>query len=226
VATRWEASIPRAKALSRAEIGQFLAPARGVLGIDIGVGGALNDLVGWASATLSQGCEDALERMIGKTSATADPTDAVAAIGKELSQRLQGIKGRIFRKSLEEALFEAAGFDDELNGFDLVGGLCKFCDRHGIKGFIELFLSLYVFNTVWIEIQDSVRLRARDTRSFEASLKAVERVCLSLVRSELREWEKKGKLDQLGHVRELGDAIMRALEDRLLELAQQSPIRR
>jgi hypothetical protein len=196
------------------------------LGVEIGAGSALNDLVVWASAVLSQGDESVLEPLITKIAKRAVATHAVGAIGKELSQRVWGVKGAIFRKSFEETLFEAAGLNDEFNGFDLVEGLRRFRDRSGLKGFIEQFLSLYIFNTVWIEIQDSVRLRVDDARSFEASLKTVERVCLELVRSEFQRWENKGELDQLGHSAELCDAIMLDLEDRLLELVQHAPIRR
>jgi hypothetical protein len=153
-------------------------------------------------------------------------TDIVGSIGKERSQRVRGFKGAIFRKSLEETLFEAAGLNDALNAFGLVEGLRRFRDRGGLKGFIKLFLSLYVFNAVWIEIQDLVRLRVDDARSFEASMKAVERVCLELVRSEFQRWENKGELNQRENSAEFGDAIMLDLADRLLELARQAPIRR
>jgi hypothetical protein len=224
LATRWRGAIPKDKFLTRAEIGQLLGQRRGVLLIDVGVGEALDDLVVWASVALSPGCEEVLGPFTGKISGQTDVSRAVSAIGKQLSQRVGGIKGRIFRKSLEEALLEAAGVSYELDDFDLVGGLCKFRDRRGIKGFIELFLSFYVFNVVWIEIQDSARLTARDTRSFVASMKAVERVCFKLVRSELQRLEKKKEPGQFWKTPETGDEIMRALEDRLLELARQATI--
>jgi hypothetical protein len=180
----------------------------------------------WASAVLSQGGESVLEPLITRIAKREVATDAVGAIGKELSLRVRGIKGAIFRKSLEETLLEAVGLNDEFKGFDFAEWLRRFRDRCGLKGFIELFLSLYVFNTVWIEIQDSVRLRADDARAFEASMEVVERVCIELVRSEFQRWENKGNLDQLGHSAELCDAIMLDLEDRLLELAHQAPTRR
>jgi hypothetical protein len=201
-----------------------LGQRKGVLLIDIGVVNALDDLVVWVSVALSQGCEEALGPFTGKIRGQASASRAMATIGKQLSQRVPGIKGRIFRKSLEEALFEAADGSYESHDFDLVGGLCKFRDRRGISGFIELFLSLYVFNAVWFEIQDSVRLRARDTRSFIASMESVERFCFKLVRSELRRLEKKKEPNQFWKAAQTGGEIMRALEDRLLECTQQAPI--
>jgi hypothetical protein len=183
-----------------------------------GVGKAFDDLVMWVSGTLSGECDKPLGPLTGEVSGQADAIQAMSTIAEQLSLSVSGIKGRIFRKSLEETLFEAAGGSYELDDFDLVGGLCRFRDRRGIKGFVELFLSLYVFNAVWIEIQDLVRLRATNTKSFIASMKAVERVCCKLVRSELQRSENKKKPGQTG------DEIMRALEDRLVELAHQAPI--
>ena len=187
---------------------------RGLLGV--GVGGTLADLHALMSTTLTEG----FTKGLGKVAPEISPAHALSVVEQvaaNLSRTILGLQGDVLRKSLQEALLDAAGPGYEPDGPDLEAGLSVFLQKKGTKGFLELFLSRYVFNTVWIRIQDAVQMQIQDQRLFTTTMHELDSLCRSLVKTVLDEWERDGKLDQLHSDRQIAESLIRRLEDSLLE---------
>jgi hypothetical protein len=193
---------------------RFFTFDRGLLGV--GIGGPLADLHALMSTIHTEGFKKRLWNREPETSPAA-AIDVVAQVAENLSGTILGLEGDVLRKSLQEALLEAAGLGYDPDGPNLEVGLSKFLRKKGTRGFLDLFLSRYVFNAVWIRIQDAVQLQMPDQRFVTIAINDLETLCRSLVKSVLDEWETDGKLDRLERDKQLAESLIRKLEDCLLE---------
>jgi len=126
------------------------------------------------------------------------------------------LKADILRKAVQETLFHAAGIGYGPEPLNVKVGLEKFLRKRGSKKLLEFFLSNYVFNTVWIRMQDGVRLKL-GSRFLINSMIAIERFCVTVVKSVLSEWDTAGKLDELSTKRRLGTTLIKTVQARLVE---------
>ncbi|HYR84752.1 MAG TPA: hypothetical protein VE422_11800 [Terriglobia bacterium] len=200
----------------KTDVRRFFDFNRGLLGI--GVGGPLADLHAFISTTLTDGFTKGLGKLEPEVS-SVPAIDAVEQIAANLSRAVLGFEGDVLRKSLQEALLDAAGPGYDPEGPSLESELSRFLQTKGKKGFLELFLARYVFNTVWIRIHDAVQTQIPDERLFATTMYEVESLCRSLVKSVLDEWETEGKLDQLERDSHIAESLIRRLEDSLLEFS-------
>jgi hypothetical protein len=58
--------------------------------------------------------------------------------------------------------------------------------RRGLRGFVELFLSLHLFNVVSMEIQEKVSAIMPDLRSFELYMLNMEALCRDIVTQAMK----------------------------------------
>ena len=191
---------------------EFVAPRS----FDAGTGGAIVDFYVMAEAISAEGFETGLHRLWRRID-TGRPTAAVIArIAEHLSRKISGLKADILRKAIQETLFHAAGIGYGPQPLNVKVGLEKFLRKRGSKKLLELFLSSYVFNTVWIRMQDAVRMKL-GSRFLTNSIIAIERFCVSVVKSVLSEWDAAGKLDELPTKRRLGSTLIKTIQARLVE---------
>jgi hypothetical protein len=87
--------------------------------------------------------------------------------------------------------------------------------EHGPRQFLELCLSMYVFNTVWMDVQDSLHTQPAEPL-FIKSMRNVERSCESAVRSVVEKWHCEGKLETLATTKALGNDLLTSIETRRL----------
>ena len=202
------------KKARKTNVHRFFTFDRGLLGV--GIGGPLADLHALMSTIHTEGFNKGLGNCAPETSQAAE-IDVVAQVAENLGGTILGLEGDLLRKSLQEALLEAAGLGYEPDGPNLEVRLSKFLRKKGTRGFLELFLSRYVFNAVWIRIHEAVQLQMQDQAFLTIAIKDLETLCRSLVKSVLDEWETDGKLARLDRDKQLAESLIRKLEDCLLE---------
>ena len=202
------------------DVRRFFNFERGLLGFGIGV--RLAELQAFISTILTESFNEALRKLPPEIP-PASAIDIVAKVAEHLSRDMVGLEGEVLRKSLQEALLEAAGLGSDPAGPDFEVGLPKFLRKNGTKGFLELFLSRYLFNAVWIRIQDAVQTQIRSLRSQTKAMNDTERLCRSMVKSVLEQAETQGKLDRLHDDKQLAESLLRRLEDSFLPNAEPFP---
>ncbi len=134
--------------------------------------------------------------------------DVCDAIVEHHVRCMTGTDRELAAKSLLEAYIYAAGSEHALEPASKTR-LAGFLRRRGAKGFVALFLSLYLFNTVSVEIQDEVREKLRDLKSYEIYMLWIETVCRDFVKDAMTLCE--GNLDEA-----CANAICANIEARLL----------
>ena len=99
----------------------------------------------------------------------------------------------LMAKSLLEAYIYAAGSE---NAFEPANKtrVTAYLRRRGPKGFAASLLSLYLFNLISLEIQDDVRAKTPDLKSFEISMLWVETECRQIVTAAMP--ASDGNLDE------------------------------
>src|SRR6266850_1203537 len=192
----------------------FLEPHERVLDVDIGR--AVADVYALALAISSKGFKAALPASMQGVEIDQPGTELATAISEHLSRRNSGLKADLFRKALEEAIFDAAGLGYDLRKLNIKTGLERYVRKRSANEFLALFLSRYIFNTIWIRVQDHLRAKS-GSRYLRKSAVGIERFCTSVVKSVVESWQTDGKLEQLATKKSLGNALIDAIEERLLE---------
>jgi hypothetical protein len=145
--------------------------------------------------------------------------EVVSAIVEHLTRDASGVDGEVLRNALQETILEAAGLEAELGYRDLETGLQNFLAQAGVDGLIELFLCHYVFDAVWVAIEDYAQSRSNSEQSFEAFMSAIEEVCRDEVRAAVAEYREDGKFGQVDWFgadgRRIGDDLSAEIVGRL-----------
>ena len=200
----------------------FLEPRERILDVDIGK--AVADLYAFVLAISSKGFEGALRASMQGVETDQPGPELVTAIGEHLSHGITGLQAEVFCKAVEEAIFDAAGLGYDLQRLNVKAGLERYLRKRGAKQFLELFLSRYVFDAVWLRVQDHLRAKS-GSRSLRKSAVGIERFCASVVRSVVENWHVEGKLERLPAKKRLGTTLIATIETRLLETTN-APVRK
>ncbi len=144
----------------------------------------LIELEGFERAMLKITGADEIE---GINSLTARITDA-------LCRETRGMEREILRKSLHEMLLYSTGVEIEVSVAVFGTKIERFLHQRGSKGLLRLFLSLHLFNEVWIKIQQRLQTSAPDGESFLAAMYWFEWTCRSAVDLAIGGWSKWPKL--------------------------------
>jgi hypothetical protein len=177
-------------------------------------GSVLARLAEFASCICTQGYGSAVGNLLPEHHRPGSPAEMVTDLAVSMTPRMPGREGDLLRKALEEALLEAAGLGYELHSLEIDRGLQSFLIRRGVFAFIELFLSLYVFDVVALRMQDSFGPAASSDASISMSMLALERRCRNVVRSVAKDLGLKTRVAELQGNKRLGAAITRAIEER------------
>ena len=138
-------------------------------------------------------------------------SNSIRVIADKLTENATSIERDLLTKSLQETLLYCTGIDIELDHAELKTRLLHFLSTRCKSALIEQFLSLCIFNLVWFQIGESLRIDARTLGSFERDIERVEKICRRIVAST---WSLYGSRDgNLGP----GPAqeLIRSIEDQL-----------
>jgi hypothetical protein len=194
----------------------FLEPGESIL--DANIGRAVANVYAFVLGISSKGFGKTLQDSMRGVETGQAGIELVTAIAEHLSQRVTGLKADLFRKALQEALLDAAGLGYDLRELDVGPGLERYLRKRSPAEFLVLFLSRYVFNSIWIRVQDALRAKS-GSQSLRKSAAGVERFCLAIVKSVVEAWDAEGKLEQLPAKSRLGNMLMETIERQLLEKA-------
>ncbi len=188
----------------------------GELSLDSDAGRVVCDFYAMTAAISTEGFEAGLRNLVQGLDTHRPPTEVIAAVAQHLTREIIGLKADILRKAVQETMLDAAGLGYGPEELNVKIGLEKFLRKRGATGLLELFVSSYVFNTLWIRIQEGVRAKS-GSRSLSKSMLDMQRFCTAVVRSVVAEWQTDGKLEALATKKRLAAAFMKAIEARLLE---------
>ena len=166
------------------------------LSLDGDPGGAIVEFYAMSTAISIRGFEKGIREFLPDLDPARPGIEIVSAIVQHLTKGITGLKGDILRKAGHEALLDAAGLGYGPERLNVRAGLEKFLKKRGPRKILELLLSRYVFNTIWIRSQDAMRKQVGG-ESLSKSMLTLERFCVSAVKSVLDEWETEGKLEGL-----------------------------
>lgn len=181
------------------------------------LGGAVQSLGGFGARVASGGLDAALGSLGLQDLRGRPAAEVVARIAEHLSRGATGRQAEVLETALRDTIFDIAAIEGTGSYEDLDAALQSFMDRDGLEGFIEAFLSQYVFTAVWSYFESHANSKG-DGTSDDALASAVESACHSLVFQEL-----KGVRDsqQFGNVDWFGDAGQR-FADRIVSQLQSS----
>jgi hypothetical protein len=186
--------------------------------LDGEIGAAVVEFYGVARAISSEGFDTGLQDLLSGLDTARPGTEVIAAIAEHLTRQISGLEADVLRKAIQETLLDAAGLDYHPELLNLKVELEEFLRKHGAKKILELVLSSYIFNAIWIRIQEAVRLEM-GSHGLRNQMIGIERLCGSVVHSVLEEWKADGKLEELAIRRALGVALVKSIQTRLLERA-------
>lgn len=185
-------------------------------------GGALSSAVrglGGFGSQVSSGGLDAALGFLGLHDLRGRPAaEVVAQVAEHLSSGATGRQAEVLEAALRDTIFDIAAVEDTGSYEDLEGALQSFMDREGIEGFIEFFLSQYVFTAVWSYFENHAKSKT-DGGADEALVSAVESACRSLVAHELkaiRDTQQFERIDWFGNAgQSFADRIVGQLQSNL-----------
>ncbi len=162
---------------------------------------AVQGLGGFGTQVVSGGLDTALGSLGLQDLRGRPAAEVVAQVAEYLSRGASGRQAEVLEAALRDTIFDIAAVEDAGSYEDLEGALQSFMDREGLEGFIESFLSQYVFTAVWSYFESHVKSNTEGT-SDEALASAVESACRSLVSQELkavREAQQFERIDWFGN---------------------------
>ena len=177
--------IPKPKRIPALDLHRFLDAAKDIF--DTPDETATREVFVFVSAVRSSGFDEAVAKLPIRIDPSLPPLELVDAIAAALSAHAGGGKQEILCKSLQEAILESSGLDYDLGALDPRSRLSNFLRQNGSSSFMELFLSIYLFNLIWIQIQEAVRWSLKDENSFRAFMESFSRACRNVVKAALAE---------------------------------------
>jgi hypothetical protein len=142
----------------------------------------------------SEGFDSVLRKK--KINVAKEGTSAVAlfeAISHSMCLGVGISEREIAMKSLQEALFVCTEGELNLSSSQLGNRLESYLELSGSKGFIQVFLSVYLSNLIFMDLHDSLQAAVEMSRN---RIEAIERLCQTASRLSVRLWAKWPKLIQ------------------------------
>lgn len=145
--------------------------------------------------------------------------EVISRIAEQLSNHVNGLQREVLRNAIQQAIFQAAELVDDLSYEDLEASLQSFLTDNGIEGLVELVLTQYVFDRVWLLLEDYVNLRDISPSDVSDVESAVEQVCRSNVNDIMQPYRTSNSLDDVDWFGSAGirlaESAINALEQRL-----------
>lgn len=143
----------------------------------------------------------------------------IAKIAEHLCEGQEALQNEAMVDALRNALLEAAALQDGGEYSDLDSSLHGYFAQHGVESLIEVFLSNYVFDRVWMAVENHTQLRAESAASVQGLCNAVGQACREHVGSLVNETREAGRFDQIDWFGrdgvQMADELVSELEGRL-----------
>ena len=140
---------------------------------------ALLALDEWISSLYERGFEPTLDDTAGPE--TNDGQEIVTRIVNRILERVPGGNLSVLQKSLLETFLSLFALDPEVQRTGFRDRLSRFLDVQGHCALIRRFLSLHLFNMVWLQTMDSFRGLARTQDLFMKDMQILETACCAAV---------------------------------------------
>lgn len=158
---------------------------------------AASGLAGFGSVLGSGGLGEALESLGIEDLRGRPAGEVISRIAEHLSEDANGLEKDVLRGAIQQAIYNAAELVDDPTYDNLEASLQTYLSQEGIEGLVELFLTQYVFDRVWLLIEDYANKRT-DGETDVANLEtAVEHACRSNVHDEIEKHKTEGRFDNM-----------------------------
>lgn len=183
------------------------------------IGRATSGLAGFGTALGAGGLGQALNSL-GIEDLRGKPAgEVISRIADHLSDGLHGLEQDVMRGAIQEAIYNAAELTGDPTYENLEASLQAFLSREGVDGLVELFLTQYVFDRVWLLIEDYVSKRTDSTGEIANMEVAIEQACRSNVHAEVEQYKADGSFENQDWFGRDGlrvaESIVSGLESRL-----------
>lgn len=183
------------------------------------VGRATSGLAGFGAAFQGGGLNAALQFLGLKELEGHPASEVIARIADQLAEGNDPTQYELLNDALRSALIEAAALQEAGAYADLEAALQAYLDANGVEGLIQLFLSQYVFDRVWMAVENHAELKSQNESTVQALSIAVGNACRSDVEALIAEQKEAGQfenVDWFGKAgADLGNALVAELESRL-----------
>jgi len=152
-------------------------------------------LAGFGATIAAEGLDRALA-VLGIEDLRGRPAgEVISRIADHLSHESHGLEQSSLREAIQQAILNASELAGDSTYEDLEASLQSFLSLNGIEGLVELFLTQYVFDRVWVLIEDYVNKRTDNRRDVANMEAAIEQACLSQVRNQIGRHKESGSFD-------------------------------
>jgi hypothetical protein len=131
-----------------------------------------------------------------------DGYDIVSKLADSMLQDIGGFDRDLLKKSLLETLLSLFALDPEFHRSLFGDRFLRFLKIHGTSALIRHFLSIHIFNLIWLQTMDSFRGLARTQDGFMKDMQSLEHACALVVDMSWKLAHVKRPLD-VDSVREL-----------------------
>ena len=180
---------------------------------------AVTGLGGFGSTLSTDGLAQALDSL-GIEDLRGKPAgEIISRIAEHLSEDLNGLEQDVLRNAVQQAIYNAAELVDDPTYENLEASLQTFLSLEGIEGLIELFLTQYVFDRIWLLIEDHVNKRTDSEAEISSMETAIEQACRSNVHSEIDQSKSEGRFENMDWFgrdgRLVGESLITSIERRI-----------
>jgi hypothetical protein len=186
------------------------------------VGRAASGLAGFGAALRAEGLDGALRALGLDELRGRSAAEVIARIADHLAEGTDPTQYDLLSDALKAALMEAANLEGQGQYADLEAALQLFLDRNGVEGLIQGYLSQYVYDRVWLAVENHVEMKTQGTDTAHAMSIAVGNACRSHVEALIQETKAAGRfndVDWFGRAgMRLGNELVAELEGRLRKL--------
>jgi hypothetical protein len=185
---------------------------------------AASGLAGFGSVLGSGGLGDALESL-GMEDLRGRPAgEVISKIAEHLSKDVDGLEKDLLRGAIQQAIYNAAELVDDPTYDNLETSLQTYLSQEGVEGLVELFLAQYIFDRVWLLIEDYANKRTEGETDIVNLETAVEHACRSNVHDAVERYKAEGRFDNTDWFGSQGlgvaEALIAGLEQRLRQASR------
>jgi hypothetical protein len=186
------------------------------------VGRSASRLGGFASAVQSGGLAGGLKVLGLDELKGCSAAEVISRIAEHLAEGADLLQRDLLIDALQNALLEAAALEAEAAYEDLAAALEAFFAANGIEALVQSFLTNYVFDRVWMAVENHAQMKDGAGAGAEALGNAVAQACRSHVESLVSDVKAEGRFDKIDWFGRggttLGDELVSELEGRLKAL--------
>jgi hypothetical protein len=183
------------------------------------VGRAASRLGGFGAAVRDGGLDAGLQALGLDELIDGPPAEVIDKIADHIAEGADPTQYDLLYDALKTTILEVAAIGDA-NGYkDLDSSLQNFIQTHGVEGLIQSYLSNYVYDRVWMAVENHVDMKTGGGTSSQAMGTAVGDACRSHVEGLIQDAKHSGRFDSIDWFgrdgTRLGNELVSDLESRL-----------